>query len=182
MSLAKSSSEEAAEWPICAATGSQTHSRGCQHPLRDLGSVGWPSARGTVGTAQGAGVSGCVPRDGKEYCCQRAREPQSILRTDFEAHIVFIWMLLLKKSLACFLVKEFAEMFPLPLQLRPEKDGSTRGAWLCTHGRGARWDGGVVVLKSCCIWPNSWACAKKQPGGVMGRNLAVLPLPLQARS
>lgn len=44
---------------------------------------------------------------------------------DFEAHIVFIWMLLLKKSLACFLVEQFAEMFPLLLQLRPEPDGST---------------------------------------------------------
>lgn len=47
---------------------------------------------------------------------------------DFEAHIVFIWMLLLKKSLACFLVEQFAEMFPLLLQLRPEPDGSTHGA------------------------------------------------------
>lgn len=98
--------------------------------------MGWPSARGTVGTAEGAGVSGRIPRDGKEYCCQRAREPQSIPRMDFEAHIVFIWMLLLKKSLACFLVKGFAEMFPLPLKLRAERDGSTRRAWQCTHGRG----------------------------------------------
>lgn len=76
----------------------------------------------------GAGLSGCVPRGGEEHCCQKAREPQSILRTDFEAHIVFIWMLLLKKSLACFLVKQFAEMFPLLLQLRPETDRSAQGA------------------------------------------------------
>lgn len=58
---------------------------------------------------------------------------------DFEAHIVFIWMLL-KKSLACFLVKQFAEMFPLLPQLRPERDGSTHGARPCSGGPGARWE------------------------------------------
>lgn len=40
---------------------------------------------------------------------------------DFEAQLVLIWRLLLKKeALACFLVKYFAQMFPPLLELETE--------------------------------------------------------------
>lgn len=94
-----------------------------------LGSVGWLSGEGHhEHHGKGLVFLGALPGMERSIAVQKAREPQCIPRTDFEAHIVFIWMLYLKKSLACFLVKQFAEMFPLLLQLRPETDGSTHGA------------------------------------------------------
>jgi len=189
--LAKGRSEEAAERAVCAATESQASQHRCRQPRRRPCPAsalrGGRAARAPRTPREGAGVPGCVPGDGGEYCCQKAHEPQSILRTDFEAHIVFIWMLLLKKSLACFLVKLFAEIFPLLLQLRPETDGSTHRASPCgTWARGEMGWGCSWLSKDLCKSPRwRWERASSRPGvpgtqglpGLGGPGVPRLPAP-----